>query len=110
VTPATSLPESPRGRQAALGLDALPVPAVAVRPDGTVLDANAAALALLPADPRGQELALVLPQGGSRPRTGRWRTELTGCDGVPFLVDVHLGPPVAGGRVALVLRSRSRRC
>ncbi|MDQ3629918.1 MAG: diguanylate cyclase [Actinomycetota bacterium] len=104
MTPATSLSASFEERRTSLDLDALPVPAVTLGAGGRVLAVNGAGLELLPADPRGRELDVVLPCGATPLAEGRWRTELTGRDGVPFLVDVHLGPSLAGVRVALMLR------
>jgi PAS domain S-box-containing protein len=104
VIPATFPPASSEERRTSFDLGVLPVAAATFDAGGRVLDANAAALALLPTDPRGRKLDVVLPPGRTPRAAEAWRVELTDHDGVPFLVDVHLGPSVTGVRVALVLR------
>ena len=80
-------------RRLTLDLEALPAAAITSDSNGEVIAANAGALELLPDDPRGSPLESVLPRGELPVDTDRWRLELTGDDGVPFLVDTSDSAP-----------------
>jgi len=68
VTHAIFFSEDLEQRRLALDLEALPAAVIASHPNGEVIAANAAALELLPDDPRGRPLETVLPRGELPPR------------------------------------------
>ena len=97
-------PNASTGRPQALPeLERLPLPALAVAVDDTVVAANAAARALLSDDWAGSTLAELLPRSPCDAGGARWRTEVVDRAGVPHMIDVHAGPPAGGVRIVLFL-------